>query len=316
MANKTNILLSILNTGFSSAPNLSGSRLINKNGTINVKRTGLKFSQRFSVFHWLTNMSWLSFFGFLLLGYGMVNTFFASIYVALGINGLSGSHSPQLINQFFEAFYFSSQTLTTLGYGVVAPIGTAHNIVATLESFLGLMSFAMSASLMYGRFSRPRAKVLFSNRALISPFREDGKGLMIRLVNTQNDQLINVKANLLVSFLDKTNGTSVRRFKPLKLEFDTIQILASTWTIVHPIVKGSPFLNWTKVDAKELDIEILLHIEAYDETYSQKIHARTSFKPEELVWDAKFASILGNNPGSQTTLKLEHFHDYNPVENR
>ena len=298
------------NTGFGSIPENEGSRLINKDGSINIIRSGLKFGERFDIFHWLINMSWPMFFSFVLIGYVLVNISFGLIYVILGIDGLSGVHSATFLGQWLEGFYFSSQTLTTLGYGAISPIGTSHNIVASFEAFIGLLSFATSTGLLYGRFSKPKSKIMFSQNALISPYQEDGIGLMIRIVNSKNDQLIGVNASMNFSYLDKKNGNTSRKFQKLDLEIPRIEMLASSWTIVHPITEKSILHGLTMEVLKELDLEIILNIEGYDETYSQQIHTRTSYKFNELIWGAKFVKILGNNDNKQATLSLDKFNDF------
>ncbi|MGB0391685.1 MAG: ion channel [Salibacteraceae bacterium] len=306
----TNIINSIKNTGFSSIPENSGNRLVNKNGLVNIKRTGLSFSQTFSIFHWLINMSWTQFFTFTFVGYILVNIAFGILYVAFGIEGLSGNHPEKLMGQFLDAFYFSSQTLTTLGYGAVSPVAPAHNILATLESFLGLLSFATTSGLLYGRFSKPQAKMLFTKNALISPYKTGERGLMVRLVNKNDDQLINVNASLTLSWLDDVEGTRTRRFKKLDLEISHIDMLASSWTVVHPISENSPFIGWNKDTLSDLKIEMILQVDAYDQTYSQQIHTRTSYRYDEFIWGAKFRSVLGSNEDGQSILKLDEFDDY------
>ncbi|MFT4754570.1 MAG: inward rectifier potassium channel [Salibacteraceae bacterium] len=306
----TNIINSIKNTGFSSVPENSGTRLVTKDGQINTKRTGLSFSQRFSIFHWLINMSWMQFFTFIFVGYVMVNTAFAILYVICGIDGLTGTHPPTFDGQFLDAFYFSSQTLTTLGYGAVSPVSTSHNIIATLESFLGLLSFATTSGLLYGRFSKPKAKMLFTKNALISSYKTNERGLMVRLVNRNDDQLINVNASLILSWLDDNEGKRTRRFKKLDLEISHIDMLATSWTVVHPISENSPFIGWSKETIKELKVEMILQIDAYDQTYAQQIHTRTSYRYDEFIWGAKFRSVLGSNEAGQSILKLDKFDDY------
>ena len=306
----TNIITSIKNTGFSSIPENSGSRLINKDGQINIKREGLNFSQRFSIFHWLINMSWAQFFSYTFLGYILVNILFGVLYVICGIDGLSGPHPTHLSGQFLDAFYFSSQTLTTLGYGAVSPIGTSHNIIATLESFLGLLSFATTSGLLYSRFSKPKAKMLFTKNALISPYNSNEKALMVKLVNRNDDQLINVNASIILSWLDDNEDTKTRRFKKLDLEISHIDILASSWTLVHPFTENSPFTGWNEEIINELKIEMILQIDAYDQTYAQQIHTRTSYRYDEFIWGAKFRSVLGSNNEGQSILRLDEFDHY------
>lgn len=306
----TNIINSLKNTGFSSIPENSGSRLINKDGQINIKRRGLSFGQRFSIFHWLINMSWPLFFTFIFLGYILVNIAFGLLYVFIGIDGLSGPHPNGFGGQFLDAFYFSSQTLTTLGYGAVSPVATSHNIIATLESFLGLLSFATTSGLLYGRFSKPQAKMLFTKNALISPYKETEKALMVRLVNRNDDQLINVNASLILSWLDDNEGVKTRRFKKLDLEISHIDMLASSWTIVHPFNEESPFTGWSKEILEDLKVELIVQLDGYDQTYSQQIHTRTSYRYDEFIWGAKFRTVLGSNDDGQSILKLDEFDDY------
>jgi inward rectifier potassium channel len=313
MKKRSSVFSSKRNTGFGSLPENEGSRLINKSGSVNIIRTGLKFSERFDVFHWLINMNWLTFFSFLLIGYVVVNSIFAIIYVSLGIDGLSGVHSFGFFNQFLDAFYFSTQTITTLGYGAISPISTAHNLVASFESYLGLLSFATSTGLLYGRFSKPKSKIKFSHNALISPFKEGLNGLMMRLVNSKNDQLINTNASVTFSYLDTSEGNSLRKFQKLDLEISHIEMLASTWTIVHPITENSILYNQSEKQLKKLDLEILLIVDAFDETYSQQIHSRTSYKFNELVVGAKFVRILNQNGNKQSTLSLDKFNDFDKV---
>ena len=302
------------NTGFGSIPENEGSRLINKDGSVNIIRSGLSFTTRFDIFHWLINMSWLTFFSFVLLGYILVNISFGFIYVFLGIEGLSGVHATSFWGQCLEGFYFSSQTLTTLGYGAISPISTTHNIVASFEAFIGLLSFATSTGLLYGRFSKPKSKIMFSQNALISPYKENEVALMMRLVNSKNDQLINVTAGLNFSYLDIANGTSSRKFQKLDLEISTIEMLVSSWTIVHPITDSSILHGMTMERLKKLDLEIILNISGYDETYSQQIHTRTSYKFNELIWGAKFVKVLGRNDQQQATLELDKFNDYKAIK--
>jgi inward rectifier potassium channel len=297
-------------TGFSSNIKNEGNRLLNKDGSVSLKRIGLSFSQRFSVFHWLINMNWISFFAFLLAGYILINIFFALIYVSIGINGLSGNHSEQFYFQFLDAFYFSSQTLTTVGFGAISPVDTAHNLIASFESFLGLLSFAMSTGLLYGRFSKPQAKTLFSKNALISPYKNDKKGLMVRIANSQDNQLINVNANLILSWIENESSNKKRKFQNLTLEYEHINMLVSSWTIVAPLDEDNMKFLQSAENIRSHKVELLLQINAYDETYSQQIHSRTSYTCDEIIWGSKFSSILGHDENGDAILRLDKFDEY------
>lgn len=311
---KKRLLKYITDTGFSSNTKNEGTRLLNKDGSVSLNRIGLSFSQRFSVFHWLINMGWISFFSMLLTGYILVNLFFALLYVGFGIDGLSGDHSPNFTDQVFEAFYFSAQTLTTVGFGAISPIKTAHNIIASLEAFLGLLSFAMSTGLLYGRFSKPQAKTLFSKYAVISPYQETNKGLMIRMANRQDNQLINVNARLILSWVEQEETGEKRKFQNLELEYEHINMLVSSWTIVYPFKDDTPSALKSAAQIKAHKVELVLQIDAYDETYSQQIHSRTSYTCDELIWGAKFVPILGKDDSGNAILRLDQFDDYSNVE--
>lgn len=305
--------ISIQDTGFSSRAENEGTRLLNKDGSFNVKKKGLYFMERFSVFHWLIKMSWLHFFVVMFLGYILINLLFASIYFAAGIEGLSGDHTTDITTQFLDAFYFSSQTLTTVGYGYHHPVSEFHSLLASFESFIGLMSFAMATGLLYGKFSKPRAGIVFSKKALISPYKESENGLMIRLANAKGNQIINLSAKMMVSWVDPRSKGLARKYYLLKLEINTIDMLATSWNVVHPINEDSPLFNLNFKELDEREAEIIIQLQGYDESYSQEVYTRTSYKCNELVWGAKFNPILDHDDG-QATLNMADLSSYKTIE--
>ena len=309
---KTKRKISIIDSGFSSRADSQGSRLINKDGSFNVRKSGLRFFESFSFYTWLIKMPWWRFLIVLFIGYVLINTFFASFYFAAGIEGLSGDHDLHASGQFLEAFYFSSQTLTTVGYGYYSPVGEFHTIVASFESFIGLLSFAMATGLLYGKFSRPKARFVFSSNAIVAPYREKKRALMLRVANAKSNELINANAKLMISWIDPRNKKR-RQFYFLKLEIESINMMATSWTIVHPIDDESPIREMSYEKLCDLDAELILQLEAFDETYSQQIHSRTSYKHGEMVWGAKFVPILGHD-GRNATLDLDDLGTYEKVE--
>lgn len=299
-----------LNTGFGSNTKNEGNRLINKDGTFNTEKKGLAFFERFSLFHSLTNMSWLSFFGVMLFGYIVINVIFATIYMLLGTEGISGVSTAGGVKEFLDTFFFSSQTLTTVGYGAMSPESTSIGIVSSFESFIGLSGFALATGLLYGRFSKPKAKLIYSNNALVAPYK-DIKGLMIRVANQRDSQIINLKAKLAFSLVKE--GKARREFFFLPLEMDMINLLASSWTIVHPIDENSPLKNLTYDQMLKTDIEVLLFLEGYDETYAQNIHSRTSFKGSEILFNKKFKRILGQTKNGKASVALDQLSSVEDV---
>jgi len=305
--------VSINDTGFSSRAENEGTRLLKKDGSFNVQKKGQFFLERFSVFHWLIKMSWLHFFLVMFLGYILINLLFASIYFIGGIEGLSGDHSSSFTYQFLDAFYFSTQTLTTVGYGYLSPVSQFHNIMASFESFIGLMSFAMATGLLYGKFSKPKAGIVFSEKALISPYKDNEIALMIRLANAKENQIINAIAKMMVSWIDPKSKGMARKYYFLKLEISSINMLATSWNVVHPIDENSPLYGLSEEELAERETEVILQLQGYDETYSQEVYTRTSYKCHEMVWGAKFEPILNHEKG-YATLNMAKLSAYKKVD--
>ena len=265
-------------------------RSLNKDGTFNVTRTNVPFFERFNVFHTLISISWSRFFGLLLLGYFLMNLLFASIYVAIGIEELTGISSSTPMSDFLEAFFFSAQTITTLGYGRVAPIGAVANIVAATESMIGLLAFALATGMLYGRFSKPAVRLKYSTHAVVAPYREI-TGFMFRVIDPQGNDLLEVEVNVTVSL--KRPGSDLRDFHSLELERRHIVFFPSVWTVVHPIDGDSPLHGMTEAQIMDRDAEFIVMIKAFHGSFSQTVYSRTSYKCDELKWGAKFAGIIG-----------------------
>jgi inward rectifier potassium channel len=261
-------------------------RSINKDGSFNVYRRGGSWRDLHPYLQMLS-MSWPQFFATILGGYLVINLLFALVYFALGPGRLQGADSASEMDRFLSDFFFSAQTLTTLGYGKIVPATVPANIVASLEAITGLMAVALGTGLMFGRFSRPSAKIAFSERILMSPY-QDQSSLQLRVVNLRPNILIELEANLVLMTVEGPPGNLKRRFEPLKLERDKIYFLALTWTIVHPLDETSPLFGKTAEDLARLQAEFVVLIKAFDDTFSQEVHARYSYRYDELTWQAKF----------------------------
>lgn len=302
----------IKTSGFSSKIENEGKRLVNKDGSFNFTKTGVPFRTRFSLFHSLINMSIWKFI-FTLLGFFIgINCFFALLYVALGVENL-GLVNQSGSMQFLNAFFFSAQTITTVGYGAIAPTGVWPNVVASFEAFVGLMTFAMATGLLYGRFSKPRAKLLYSSNALISPYR--GKtGLMFRIANARSSQMINVSAKVMFSLIEEDeDGELKRKFYRLNLEMDLIDSLPASWTIVHPIDENSPLAEASEKSLADGQAEILIALEGYDDTYAQQVHARSSYKYDEIIFNAKFKKIFSRDVEGHAVVALDEISSYETI---
>jgi inward rectifier potassium channel len=186
------------------------------------------------------------------------------------------------------------QTLSTIGYGHILAQTFTANVVTTVESIFGLIGIALTTGLVFARFSRPTAKILFSKNAIIAPYR-GGRGLMFRIANQRSTQIIELEAQVVFSRMEMDAGRRIRRFYGLPLEREKVVFFPLAWTIVHPIDRTSPLGNVTKAECLDADAEILVLLKGIDETFSEVVHARSSYKAEELVWDVKFTDIYLRN---------------------
>jgi inward rectifier potassium channel len=246
--------------------------------------------------------------------YVATNALFAAVYVACGDGALSGTHAVQPASRFAEEFFFSVHTLATIGYGTIAPVSIAANFVVAVEALVGLLGFAVIAGIVFARFARPVAKIVFSRNAIIAPYR-GGRAFMFRIVNQRSSQLVDLHAKVLLARRKRGGATAMdREFISLDLERPSVVFFPLAWTIVHPIVPGSPLEGWTSEDLIECDAEFLILLDGFEETFSQTVHARTSYKVAEIVWGAKFTSMF-NPPdeAGEISVDIRKLHDIESV---
>lgn len=274
--------------GLDTKSHSSGYRALNKDGSFNVLKKNVSFFERLNSFHSLVSMSWLRFFTVVIMVYLLINVIFASIYLAVGLEHLTGIAGKSLSEKYLEAFFFSAQTVTTLGYGRVAPVGTLANIVAATESMLGLLTFALATGLMYGRFSKPTATIKYSNIAVMGPY-EDINAFMLRVVNPKKNQLVEVEVNLTLSM--KNLDSDKRDFHTLETERSKVVFFPTMWTIVHPVGQSSPLHGITEAELLARDAEFIVMLKAFDESFSQTVYSRSSYKASEIEWGKKFVYL-------------------------
>ena len=262
-------------------------RAINKDGSFNVHRRGTTWRDT-NGYLYLINMPWFGFFTSVLVGYFAVNTLFALVYYALGPEQLQGADAPTNFAHFLNSFFFSAHTLTTVGYGSISPKGIAANFVAAFEAMVGLMGFALATGLLWGRVSRPSAHIGFSKKMIIAPY-QDGTSLQFRIVNLRTNNLMELEARVMLMVVEGSPGNLKRDYKVLRLERSSVYFFPLTWTIVHPIDEHSPFHGKTAADLESLEAEILILIKGFDDTFSQTVHARYSYRYDEIVWGARYA---------------------------
>jgi inward rectifier potassium channel len=270
----------------------SRKRLLNKDGTFNVRRDGLRFWESLSAYHYLLTISWPKFFGIVVAAYLFANAIFAALYVSLGPGALDGVHAGTIGGRFTESFFFSVHTLATIGYGTIAPASFVANVIVTLETLIGLVGVAVMAGISFSRFSRPEAHVLFSRQAVVAPYR-GGRAFMFRIVNPRSNQIVQLDVKVLLARKKREGAANTdREFLTLPLERDNVVFFPLSWTIVHPIDEHSPLADWDGEDLAECDAEFLVLLNGFDETFSQTVHTRSSYKSGEIVWGAKFVSMF------------------------
>jgi len=267
-------------------------RFLNRDGTFNVQRTGLSFAESRSIYRHYVTITWPRFIGTVAFWYLAVNLVFAAAFLACGPGALEGpeDYGGGLAGHYVAAFFFSVQTLATIGYGRVAPVGLAPNVIVAVESVVGLMLFALMTGLAFARFSRPRPAVRFSDQAVVAPYR-DGAALMFRVANTRDSELFDVAAEVAIARRSLGPGDT-RVFEQLGLERNSVTFVPLSWTVVHPIDAASPMRDLTEAQLRESDAEFVVRLTAWDETTGQSVHVRSSYKWDEVVWGAKFATII------------------------
>lgn len=287
----------IRDLGFGSVVSAeSRTRLLNRDGSFNVRRTGLGFWSSLNLYHAFLTTSWPAFLFLMTGSYVLINALFAGFYLLCGPGALAGVAAGISGVPFLRAFFFSVQTFSTIGYGMITPVGPAANLVVTVEALFGLLWLALATGLIFARFARPTAKILFSTNAVVAPF-QGGTALMFRIANARTNQIIELEATVMLSRFEEHEGRMVRRYYPLTLERRKVVFFPLSWTIVHPIDEGSPLQGLGEQDLRMSSAEILILLTGIDETFSQPVHSRSSYTTDEVVWHARFADIFDRSEG-------------------
>ena len=290
--------------GFGTKTSSQKTRLINKDGSFNIDRIEQSRLGSTSIYHALITMSWRKFNLIVFTYFVIINVFFASCYYFSGMDGLIGWAAASEKDKFMEAFFFSTQTLSTVGFGRISPGNNISSSIAAIESLVGLLGFALATGLLYGRFSRPVARLIFSKNAIIAPFKE-GKAFQFRLANKmRNSQITDMNCRVTVAKLETENGLKIRRFRPIELELKNIIFFPMSWTINHPINEDSPLWGMSAQDMKDADLEFLISLNGFDDTFSQNVNTRYSYTHEELIYGAKFISVFSTNSKGQIKKKM------------
>jgi len=293
-------------TGFGSNANAYGGRFINRDGSFNLRREGAPFWDRFNIYQVMITLPPWKFISAILVFFVVVNLLFASIYYWLGPEQLTGVLAVTAWGKFKELYFFSTQTFTTVGYGRINPVADGANIVASVEALSGLLSLAFATGLIYGKFSRPRAHLVFSDHALISPYR-DGMGLMFRFAcYKERHALSDVEVQVNLALLVQDKGEPAYKFYELPLERKRIENLPMNWTVVHQINEDSPLMGLTGEEMKTADVELYVLIRGFDDVYANVVIKRTSYTYEEIKFNRKFVPMYRESENGKTTILEMH----------
>lgn len=287
-------------------------RAINKDGSFNVKRINFGFSFK-NIYQALIRMNWVPFF-LLLTGFVLgANLLFAALYFIGGKSQLMGDTGEGQLEHFLQCLYFSFQSFTTVGYGSLSPAGHISGVISSIESVFGLISFAIITGLLYGRFSRPNTLFQYSKNVLISPYDEDLWSLQFRFANGRSNQVIELEANVLISYTEKTGDHYEKKYFDLTLETNKVLFFPLNWTLVHVIDEDSPIKEISAKSMEEGKAEIMILIKGFDDTFSQIVHSRYSYTWDEIVWGGKFIKPYFVNDEGVTVLDAELLDRYDKV---
>ena len=289
----------------------SVKRVLNENGTFNIKRVGTVSGIK-DFYKYLVDLSSWKFALFLVTNFVAINLVFATGYWLIGAEFLHGIQKEQ--NTFVASFYFSAQTFTTVGYGAIAPKGNLTSLLAAFEAFLGLIAFAMATGLIYGRFSRPSTKIAFSHNVIITPY-EDGMALMFKMVNQRNSVLLNTKVQVMLSIAheDFTHENLRRQYYNLPLATEFVKYFPLTWTLVHPINEESPLSGMSLNQIRERLSELLILVEAFDETYSQTVIQKHRYAEHQWATGGKFKRNFSADENGTIILNIDQLSDLEPL---
>jgi inward rectifier potassium channel len=270
-------------------------RIINPDGQFNVRRRGATWRD-VHPYLFMINASWPAFLAIIFVGFVMANVVFAFVYLGIGVEHLQGADTSTAFSRFQSAFFFSAQTFTTVGYGRISPDSLPANVVAAFQA------------LLFGRFSRPAARLAFSRQMVVAPY-QSGASLQFRLANRRSNNLMEIEARVLLMTVEPSDGGLVRKYRPLTLERSSVLFLPLTWTVVHPIDEGSPLWGQTAENLARQQAEFLILVKAFDDTFFQTVHVRHSYRHEELVWGARFVPAFEADAQGEMVLELKRLSE-------
>ena len=259
------------------------------------------------LYHALLRVPWWAAFAVIVGSYLVLNGVFAALYLWIG--GVANARPGSVL----DAFFFSVQTMGTIGYGTMYPASTAANALVVAESVTGLLVTALATGLVFVRFSQTHARLAFSSKVAIGPF--DGvPTLMLRVGNERRGNIAGSQFRLTFTRTTKTaEGMTIYRSEDLPLVRSHAPALSRSWTVLHRILEGSPLHGYDAQRLAEVDGELQLEVAGVDDTSLQPVHARYTWFPGSVAWGARLADVLSETPEGDMILDLRNFHEVEPV---
>jgi inward rectifier potassium channel len=277
-----------------------------------VVRVGVERRLLGDLYHLLLTISWPRLFALLVALYVGANAMFAGLYL-LDPGGLENAKS----GSFLDHFFFSVQTMATIGYGKMTPQSTYANVLVTVEALVGMLAMAMATGLMFAKFSRPTARVMFSRVLVVHP-RDGVPSLVVRMANERTNQIVEASLRLVLLRDELTaEGERVRRMIDLKLQRANTAVFALSWMAWHAITPDSPLYGVTEEGFRQSGATVLASLIGTDDTFAQTVHARHTWFSDEVVWGGRFADMLERMPNGRSRLDYTKFHViHSPEKNR
>ena len=260
-------------------------------------------------YHWILDLSWPMFFICIAFFYIGINVLFAIAYLLQ-----PGSIANAQSGYFWDAFFFSLQTLSTVGYGALAPATFYAHVLVAIEGLIGLLGLALITGLMFARFSRPTARVLFTHWALISPFNGQST-FMFRVANQRGNRIL--EAQIRVSLLRREvtqEGIEMYRFYDLPLIRSQTPVFGLSWLVMHPITPDSPLWGETTASLRDKNVQFFVTLTGLDETVSQTIHAHYNYTLEQLQWNVRFQDVVRSDSQGKRIIEYDRFHELEDLD--
>lgn len=273
-------------------------------GAPNVVKIGLKTRFFDDIYHFMMEATWPRLIAMIAMMYLGTNTVFGALYL-LGGDCISGAEK----GSFADAFSFSVQTLSTIGYGAMAPKGPIGSGLVTFEAFIGLLGVAMASGLMFAKFARPTARVLFSSKVVVTT--RNGKPcLMLRMANGRANEIVEATLRMSVLKPDVTaEGEKMRRFHDLALARNQTPLFTITWTVIHVIDEASPLYGETEASLRAMNVRFIVTLTGIDSTFAQTVHARTNYFGHDIVWGGRFVDVTSMLPDGRLQVDYTKFND-------